>query len=383
MSGLNPRVSLPLSSVLQALEVLAPLELAESWDNVGLLLDPRSDDRETQIERVLLTIDLTRPVLREAIDAKTDCVVAYHPPIFGPLKRLSRRNEGVLFESVAANLAIYSPHTALDAAPGGMNDWLAEAFSGDVSPITPAGRLEPSADLKLVVFVPVEHADALRDALAEAGAGRIGNYSSCSFNLEGVGTFFGQEGSEPVVGEPGRLERSPEVRLEMVCGKGDLSGVARAIDRCHPYEEPAWDVYPLAPKPQLGAGTGRLVTLPSPRTLGELVASVKAHLGLTVVRLAMAPEHAEESSIRRIAVCAGSGASVFERVQDADLYVTGELGHHAVLRAVARGASVVLCEHSNSERGYLPRLRQRLLSATENRIQVSLATADREPLTVV
>lgn len=377
-------MALPLALLLRSLDTIAPLSLAEAWDNVGLLVDPRARDEELQVERVLLTIDATPAVLREASELNAQCLVAYHPPIFRPLKRVSRHGEPALFQAIRAGFAVYSPHTALDAAPAGLNDWLAEAFGeAEVTPIEPACRVELGAELKLVVFVPKQDADRLRDALAEAGAGVIGNYSHCSFNLDGEGTFLGSEVAKPVVGQVGKLERVPEVRLEVVFSKRDFGRVARAIQSHHPYEEPAWDVYPLLPKPHPGAGAGRTVTLATPRPLGELLDAIKRHLGLTQLRLAATEAHLQGTLLRRVAVSAGSGASLIDRLEDAELYLTGELGHHDVLRALRNGTSVVLCEHSSSERGYLARLRDRLLAETGGSVEVVVARTDSEPLRIV
>lgn len=377
-------MGLPLSSLVEALETLAPPSLAEAWDNVGLLVDPRAAGEELSVERVLLTIDATPAVLEEAARSGAQCLVAYHPPLFRPQKRLALQRDAVVFHAVRHGMAVYSPHTALDAAPGGVNDWLAEAFGeAEVRALFPSELSEPDAQLKLVVFVPAAAVDELRSALAEAGAGVIGSYTQCSFNIAGEGTFYGQEGAAPVVGVAGRLERAPEVRLEMVCSRRALPRAAQAIERHHPYETPAWEVYPLAPKAHAGTGIGRSVTLQAPTELGDIVSMLKRHLALDHVRVAAAPHHTAGAPVRTIAVCAGAGSSVFERVSGVDLYVTGELGHHHVLAKLSGGSSVILTEHSSSERGYLPRLRERLLAAARGAVDVQLASADIEPLRVV
>lgn len=376
-------MTLPLTSLVDALEEIAPLSLAEAWDNVGLLVDPRARDHELPVERVLMTINATPEVLREARDLKVECLLAYHPPIFRPLKRMERSRQQGLFEAISAGLAVYSPHTALDAAPGGLNDWLAEAFGeAEVVPLVQASRVDLESEFKLVVFVPKQNCEALREALAKAGAGTIGDYSQCSFLLDGEGTFFGEESANPVIGQAGRLERVSEVRLEMVLPKRNLGAVAKAIEHHHPYQEPAWDLYPLAKKPISGAGSGRCVTLGSPRPLDQLVERVKWHLGVRKLRLATTDAHFRGAMIRRIAISAGSGASLFDSALDADLYLTGELGHHDLLRALENGTSVMLCEHSNTERGYLPRLRDRLLNLTQDQVEVFLARSDREPIQI-
>ncbi|MEM7201120.1 MAG: Nif3-like dinuclear metal center hexameric protein [Planctomycetota bacterium] len=260
-----------LPQVVAALQDLAPLEWAEEWDNVGLLLEPFG---RRSVRRVLLTIDLTSAVVAEARDSKAELVVAYHPPIFAPLRRLTQAAAGErnVLACVAAKIAVYSPHTALDAAPGGVNDWLADGL----------------------------------------GAGA-------------------REGLLP---------------------RGDEDS---------------------------GAAQGRRVTLARPVRLGALVRRIKQHLGLSSVRVAKSARHDDGEPVRDVALCAGAGGSVIGGVP-ADVHWTGEMRHHDVLAALERGTSVVLCEHTNTERGYLPRLRERLRERLGG-VDVALAKADAEPLT--
>ncbi len=374
-------MSIALSTLLEKLERLAPLHYAEEWDNVGLLIDPRTRGADIAVRRVMLCIDATPTVVDEAVNARIGCLVAYHPPLFRPQKRLSNADMPLVFAAARHGFAVYSPHTALDAVPEGINDWLVEALgAGSVQAITPHPRLDANARFKLVVFVPRDHADRLRDALSDAGAGRIGAYSRCSFNLSGEGTFFGESGASPVIGQAGELERVDEERIEMVCSQRALADVSAAITRHHPYEEPAWDLYPQAAKPDPSAGAGRLVTLEQETPLSDIVERFKAHLELPRLRVALAPAHRDGGRVRRVAICAGSGRSVFENAPDAEVYVSGELGHHDVLALVSRGKSVVLAEHTHTERGYLPRLRDRLLGVLGDEVEILIAETDREPL---
>lgn len=382
-------MALALGEVTALLEKLAPLDYAESWDNVGMLLEPAEDRKQPgappSVRRVMLLVDLTKPVLDEALARDVDLVCAYHPPIFEPLKRLraTAPNERVALAAARAGLAVYSPHTAVDAAPGGVNDWLADALGpGARRPLVAAHRAEPGAAYKLVVFVPAERADALRSALAEAGAGVIGDYAECSFELDGNGTFLGGSSTNPSVGERGRLERVPETRLEMVCPRGALHRVAQALLRVHPYEEPAWDIYPLADKPALGFGAGRLVELDEPVPLGAIVERVKAHLGKRWVRVATAERHAKGAPLRSAAICAGAGGGLVEGARGHDLFLTGELRHHEVLDLLSRGTSVVLCEHTSSERGYLGVLAERLHASAGGALEVLISEADRDPIEI-
>jgi hypothetical protein len=328
---------------------------------------------------VLLTIDATPEVVAEAVRVRTDCLVSYHPPLFEPKRRYSRQSEPLLFAAASAPFAVYSPHTALDAARNGLNDWLARCLgAGEIEPLVTARQRD--SELKLVVFVPEENADRLRSALAAAGAGVIGAYTSCSFNLKGEGTFFGDDGSNPSVGERGRLERVPELRLEMVCPGGAVPRVTRALLENHPYEEPAWELYALAGKPSVGAGRARRITFPQPRPLLDVLAELKANLGLSHVRLAASALHRAGAPVLSATVAAGAGSASFAEGPPSDLYVTGEMRHHDVLAWLARGKSVILCEHSSSERGYLPDLRERLLGETRGEVSVAIAEQDTEPL---
>jgi putative NIF3 family GTP cyclohydrolase 1 type 2 len=166
----------------------------------------------------------------------------------------------------------------------------------------------------------------------------------------------------------------------MVCPRRALPAISRALYSAHPYEEPAWDLYPLHDKPAPGTGMGRAVRLSSPVTLADAVDRIKAHLGLRAVRVAAAERHQQGETLRTLAVCAGSGGSLFEKAPGFDLYLTGELRHHDVLALNARGASVVLCDHTNTERGYLPRFKRRIESAASGALEVFVSEADREPL---
>ena len=380
---------LTLVRTLGLLEQIAPLAYAEDWDNVGLLLEPlgdrRDETRAPTVARALVTIDLTEAVLDEALAQNVDLVIAYHPPVFRPLKRLGTRGSAqrAIQRLTRAGVALYSPHTALDAAPGGVNDWLAGGVGpGESAPLVDANVLSPAAAFKLVTFVPAEHAPRVASALSRAGAGVIGEYSECSSRTAALGTFLGGSATNPAVGERGKLEQVEEIRLEMVCTKDALGRAARVMRDVHPYEEPAWDVYPLAPRPAAGFGMGRGVTLATPVTLATLVAGLKTHLGRSALRVAASETQRAGAPVRRVAVCAGSGGSVFERAPGFDVYVTGELSHHAVLATLATGASVVLAEHSSSERGYLPLYARRLSELAEGALEVVVAALDHEPLEI-
>lgn len=368
-----------LAELLKVLRAIAPEDLAEPWDKVGLHVgDPAQD-----AAKALLCIDLTEPVMAEAVEQGVSLVVAYHPPIFKPLERLTRETwkERVMHHAIRHGIAVYSPHTALDAATGGVNDWLADALgAGTRRPIKPHARQSPRP-MKLVTFVPEDAADPLRAALSDAGAGRIGDYTECSFSVKGEGTFRGGEGANPTIGERGRFERVPELRMEMVLPVERVSAVVEALRRVHPYEEPAFDLLPLAAPPEaekVGQGVGRVVELEAPIALDDLVARYHDRLG--GVRLEVGRPR-EPRPIRRVGLCPGAGGSLLDEAAAAgvDAFVTGEMRHHDMLDAVERGIAIVLAGHTQTERPYLPTYRERLIAAGGEGIDWVISRADVAP----
>ncbi|MEO8876174.1 MAG: Nif3-like dinuclear metal center hexameric protein, partial [Polyangiaceae bacterium] len=240
-----------LSEVVARLDALAPPAYAEAWDNVGLL----TGDPAQTVSRALVTVDLTADVLDEARAKKCELVVAYHPPIFSPLKRVTA--ESLIFKAISDRIAIYSPHTALDVAQGGTNDVLADATGMHADRRALRAPENKDAGYKLFVFVPEEACDRVSQALFTAGAGQIGKYSSCSFRSPGTGTFFGEAGTNPNVGAAGRLETVAELKLETVVPAAKVGDVIRALRASHPYEEPAFDlvrVAAAAPPSRIGLG---------------------------------------------------------------------------------------------------------------------------------
>lgn len=377
------------------LQRIAPEHLAESWDHVGLHVG----DVEQRVRRALLCIDLTEAVAAEAVRRKADLVVAYHPPIFAPLNALTEADakQRIVRRLICGKVAAYSPHTALDAAAGGVNDWLCEAVlpgvveavtatdksaiakGGSIRAIRPSETREAERPYKLVTFVPPDHLDKLRHALSEAGAGRIGDYTECSFTLEGEGTFRGGESTNPAVGQRGRLERVKERRIEMIVPAGELSKVVATLMKTHPYEEPAFDLIRLAIAPSQGGegvGQGRVVTLDKPITLTSFITRMKKHLGVQHLEVA-APSPARK--LRTIAFCAGAGGSMLPDAGDVDAFFTGEMRHHDVLGASAGGTAIVLAGHTQTERPYLKTYRELLRRNGGKGIDWQISRADQPP----
>jgi dinuclear metal center YbgI/SA1388 family protein len=370
------------------MEAVAPSRLAESWDNVGLLLG----DRAAPCGRVLVAVDWTASVLEEALALGVDAVVSYHPPIFDPLKRLSSDDpkQRVLLEAAQAGIALLSPHTALDAVKGGVNDWLAEGIAGGTDALALSAGFEPlraasvlprGESHKLVVFAPASASGAIRAALAEAGAGRIGGYDHCTTRSPVTGTFRGGEGTAPAVGSAGRIEEVGEERIEAVVGADRLAWAIAAIRAVHPYEEPAFEVHALAARPSLDEGAGRLLTLSKPASAGEVAARLRRHLGVRRIE-SIVPPGAEATKHVRIALCPGAGASFLPDAvaRGATLLVTGEARHHDHLAASASGTCMLLPGHTQTERGFMPTL-ARLLAQQVPGVSFTTSKADLPPLT--
>jgi dinuclear metal center YbgI/SA1388 family protein len=377
-----------IGALAEAMEGVAPARLAEPWDNVGLLLG----DRAAPCGRVLVAVDWTPAVLEEALALRVDAVVSYHPPIFDALKRLSSDDpkQRTLLDAAQAGIALLSPHTALDAVKGGVNDWLAEGIAGGAEaialsagfePLRPASTLPKGEAFKLVVFVPAEASARVREALAQAGAGAIGNYDRCTTRGDVTGTFRGGPGSDPAVGTRGKLEEVREERIETVTSAERLPWAVAALRAVHPYEEPAFEIHALAARPSLDEGAGRLLSLRTPATVREIAARLRRHLGTRRIDCACAPG-TEGARHARIALCPGAGASFLPEAaaRGATLLVTGEARHHDHLAAMAAGVTLVLPGHTQTERGYMPILAQRL-ARTLPGVSFTTSQVDLPPVT--
>lgn len=366
-----------LSKVIEAVRTLAPEALAEPWDRVGLQIG----DPDQEVRRGLLCIDLTESVVAEARQLHCQLIVAYHPPIFEPLSDLARTTwkHRVVRELIQRNIAVYSPHTALDAALDGINDWLLRGLgvTRDIRAITPSCLPQPEV-VKIITFVPPPALDAVRDALAAAGAGRIGRYGKCSFTTAGQGTFEGDADTHPAIGQAGRFERVEEIRLEMVCHRALLDGALTALRRTHPYEEPAVDVLPLVATGQAAptVGAGRMGSFERAISVETLIQRVKSRLGLRLVEVAI-PRGTKR--VRRVGVCAGAGASLLQQAPDLDVWITGEMRHHDVLDALQRRQMVVLAGHTQTERPYLVEYRRRLASLGLTNVSWAISRRDLPP----
>jgi dinuclear metal center YbgI/SA1388 family protein len=344
---------LTVADVVAILHRLAPPELAEDWDNVGLLLG----DPAATVARVMTCLTVTPESAEEAVASGVELVVSHHPVLFRPTQRLTAETPDgrTLLALLRGGVALYSPHTAFDNAPGGINDGLCRRLGlTDVRPLRPGPA---DGRFKVVVFVPEGDLARVSDAVFAAGAGVIGQYRECSFRLHGTGTFFGTDAANPTVGQKGRREEVAEWRLEVVCPAGRLREVLHAMRAGHSYEEPAFDVYPLWSPPG-GPGVGRLGFLSQPEPLEAFARRVRQAVGAAAVEYVGEPQ----DPVRQVAVVCGAGGSLLGDAAraGADVLLTGELRFHDQLAARAQGLAVVLTGHYASERQGVEDLAARL-----------------------
>ena len=353
------------------LERFAPCASAADWDNVGLLLG----DPGAAVSRALTCLTLTPDVAAEAVRERAELVVSHHPVLFRGAKKLTANTPDgeALLPLLRAGVAVYSPHTAFDNCPGGINDGLCAKLG--VTNAVPLRPREGKRQCKLVAFVPDADLPKVSDALFAAGAGLIGQYRECSFRLAGTGTFYGSDATNPTVGQKGRREEVAEWRLEVVVTEGLVSAAIAALRAAHSYEEPAFDVYPL--KPAASGGEGRIGTLEQPTTLGELARRAKAELRANAVQVA----GDLGKVVRTVAVaCGAAGEFLSDAIKrKADVFLTGEARFHDALAARGAGVGLILPGHYATERPAVEDLAAKL-AADFPTVSVWASKAERDPL---
>jgi dinuclear metal center YbgI/SA1388 family protein len=334
---------------------------AEGWDAPGLQVG----DPEDPVRRVLVTLDVTEAVLDEAVAEGADLVLAHHPLLFRPLARLTPATAPgrLALRAARDRVAVLAAHTNLDVAVPGTTDTITQALGlVDVVPLVPGA---PTAQAKLVTFVPVEATDAVIAALARAGAGMIGEYTECTFRVEGTGTFRPSAAADPAVGERERRNEVAEHRLEVVLPAARVAAAVDALAAAHPYEEVAHDVYPLLGAAATGKGLGRLGRLPEPLPLRAVADRLARELPSPHLRLAGDPDRVVE----RVAACGGAGDSLIgdALAAGADVYVTGDLRHHVTLDALTLGMACIDAGHFATEAPAMVPARRRLAEVAGQR----------------
>jgi len=333
---------LKLSKIVKKIEEAFPNSWQESWDNSGLLAgDPWAD-----VQRIMLALDPSRPVIEEAISKGTELLITHHPPDIQAPKQIVKGNthSEALFTTIKNNIALYALHTPWDVSSVSPSFALAsqiKLLDAKVLAPTDQGKF-----CKLVVFTPKDFRDQIREAITQKGAGSIGNYSDCTFSSEGQGTFLPGHNSNPFSGKKGELKREKEVRIETIVPKEILGDVINSMVKSHPYEEVAYDIYPLENTPgRIGFGT--IGDLPRPMTLIDLVSSLKtilptAHISVCGNR---------QKRISRVAILCGAGGDFYRQAiaQKADVLITGEAKYHTLRYAESDDFPIIVAGHFATE----------------------------------
>ena len=317
-----------VKSICELIEEVAPLALQESYDNAGLLVG----NSQMEVTSVLVCIDITEEVIEEAIQKNCNLIISHHPLIFSSLKRLTGQNEvqRCVAKAIKNDIAIYAAHTNLDNVLQGVNGKIAEKIG-----LVNNRILQPkqNALLKLITYVPRLHSYAVRQALFNAGAGEIGNYDSCSFNMEGVGTFQANDSAKPFVGNANELHSEPETRIEVILPEYLKFKVLEVLLKTHPYEEPAYDFIALQNSwNQVGAGLiGELDVEEDELFFLNRIKTIFNQSGIRYTNLL-------GKKIKLVAVCGGSGSSFLSDAisAKADVYISGDFKYHEFFDAQNR-----------------------------------------------
>ena len=312
--------NMKISEIIQQLESFAPPQLQESYDNSGLL----TGNADWDCKGILLTLDATEDVVKEAVSKKCNLVIAHHPILFRGIKRINGSDyaQRALITSIKNDIAIYAIHTNLDNVLTGVSGKMADLLGlVNVEVLLPKeGSLE-----KLYTFVPVEHAEKVRRAIFEAGGGDIGKYAQCSFNVEGIGTYTPEPGADPFIGEVGKPQTTTEIKIEVIFPSYLRNGIIRAMLDAHPYEEVAYDVLKVE-NVHLGTGAGAIGSLPHPMDEVDFLKLLKQKFNLPLIR--HTPLLGQR--VTRVALCGGAGSFLISKalVRKADFYITGDVKYH-------------------------------------------------------
>ena len=375
--------SLTVGDVLDALDGLYPPALAEAWDVVGLAIGSRSQP----VRRINFAVDCTAEVIADARADGAELLVCHHPPFLRGVTAVDADEPKgrLIADAFLAGVSVIVAHTNADLPQFSTVEALSELVGlGEREPLV--ARTAPASESvdKIITFVPAEHAPAVIDALAAAGAGHIGRYERCAFTSAGDGTYRPTAGAQPYLGSVGNIERVSEIKIEMVLDRSRRRAVRDALLAVHPYDEPAYDVYELAEVPDVSVGLGRVGDLVAPVSLGGLVDRLIAGLPATARGLNIAGDL--DRTISRAAVQAGSGDDLFAeaRRSGADVYVTSDLRHHPVSDALAWTGAPALIDipHWAAEWLWLPVV-QRELDRTlgDRRVPSSVSIRCTDPWT--
>jgi dinuclear metal center YbgI/SA1388 family protein len=309
-----------IQEVIDCLENVAHKSLQEDYDNAGLIIG----DAEEDCSGILTTLDITEEIIEEALQKKCNLIVAHHPIIFRGLKKINGKNyvERVVIAAIKNNIAVYAIHTNLDNVLNGVNLKIAEKLNlRNIEVLSP----KENTLKKLVTFSPLANAEEVRTALFKAGAGKIGNYAECSYNVEGLGTFKAGESAKPYVGKQGEQHQEKEVRIEVIFPSHLGKEIIKVLKAVHPYEEVAYDIYALG-NDRKDIGSGLIGELENPVSEKDLLYLLKENFKISAIK------HTSflHKEIKKIALCGGAGSFLISaaKYSGADSYITSDIKYH-------------------------------------------------------
>lgn len=360
------------SDIFKWMEQWAPKQLAYDWDPVGLQVGTYND----VVNNILVTLDVDLRVTLEAIENNVNLIISHHPLLFKAVQSINTDTpQGKLLQKLLAHeITVYAAHTNLDIAQDGVNDALADLLS--LQNKRPMADVNYESLYKIVVFVPESHAEQVRHALSQGGAGHIGNYSHCTYQSKGEGTFKPLEGTDPFIGTQGKIEYVPEYKIESIVPKSKLNSVVYEMIKAHPYEEVAYDIYPLANQGE-ATGLGRIGKLAEKMSLEQLIYDVKQTFQLETVRVT----GSFNRPIEHIAIVGGSGEKYIQvaKRMGADVLITGDVTYHQAQLAEQIGLAIIDVGHY-IEHLAMKSVQQYLQNKiTKENIQVYLSKVNTNP----
>lgn len=346
--------------IIKLLEDRFPLSVAAEWDNVGFQVG----NINSAVNKVLIALEVTPQVIEEAMDTNADLIICHHPLIFKPLKTLTEDQPltAMLRKLTTSRIGVYVAHTNADASPGGTVDALLNVLG--LVRFETFGDMTFETSYKLAVYVPLSHFENMKEVLFSSGAGTLDHYRECSFAVDGKETFFPTEGARPSKGSIGSRETLDACKLEVVIPHKKVKAVVQAMLEAHPYEVPAYDLWPLeAPVVRYGVGASALTD--SSLTLSEWMSHVKHSLKAPMARMSGDP-HAK---IRKVAVVPGSGAGFFKEAAQlgCDLLITGDIKYHDAQEAKLLGIHLIDAGHCETELPFVTYLAELLRSEIEEK----------------
>lgn len=372
-------MSTKVDEIINIIENLAPLRYAYQWDNVGLQIGSRSDE----VQRVLITLEVTDEVLEEAVKNNVDMIISHHPLIFSPLKKIIKEDlKGkLLYKAIRNNISVYSTHTNMDIAPNGLNDYVANLLG--LKDMEVLDVTEKSTYYKLAIFTPVGHEEKVAEAICSAGAGHIGNYSNCTFRVNGTGTFLPLEGTNPFIGAQGQGEKVEEIKIETIVPQGNLKSVVKAMLKVHPYEEVAYDIYPLENEGPV-LGIGRMGYLPHAVSIADLANKIKDIFNIEHIKIA----GDLKAHINKVAIINGSGAEYIKLAmhRGCQCVITGDVKYHDAQDAISQGMNVIDMGHYHSEKVFPKLLIDYLSKKVEEKdlnVEIIQSSVDINPFQLI